>query len=68
MIAHEMLSLKIEAGVGLEVGTDPKLWMQYSDDEGKTWSHEKWRSMGKIGEYDKRIKFFNLGRSRSRIY
>ncbi len=68
MLAHEMLSLKIDGGVGLSSGDDPKLWMTYSDDNGHTWSREKWRSMGKIGEYSKRIKFFNLGRSRGRIY
>ena len=68
MIAHEMLSLKIDGGVGLEDGIDPQMWMTYSDDNGHTWSKEKWRSMGKIGEYNTRIKFFNLGRSRGRVY
>lgn len=66
MIEHQMLSLKIDGGVG--IGDDPVLWMTYSDDNGHTWSREKWRSMGKIGEFDKRIKFWNLGRSRSRVY
>jgi len=68
MISHESLSLKIDGGVGLSDGSDPKLWMTYSDDNGHTWSREKWRSMGKIGEFSKRIRFFNLGRSRGRVY
>lgn len=70
MIIHNMLELHIESGVGIATGqgSDPMLWMTYSDDDGKTWSREKWRSMGKIGEFKKRIKFFGLGRSRSRVY
>lgn len=67
-IAHDMLELKIESGVGLVSNSDPQFWLIYSDDNGKTWSREKWRSMGKIGEYSKRARFYNLGLSRSRTY
>ena len=70
MVAHDKLEIEIESGVGLVSGqgSDPKLWMQYSDDGGKTWSTEKWRSMGKIGEFKRRVRFYNLGRARSRVY
>jgi hypothetical protein len=70
MIMHSLLELHLEAGVGLVSGQgdDPVIWMVYSDDDGQTWSHEKFRSLGKIGEYYERIKFYALGRSRSRVY
>jgi hypothetical protein len=68
MIQHNMLELHIESGIGLNDGIDPNLWMQYSDDGGKTWSHEKWANMGKIGESKIRQRFFNLGMSRFRTY
>lgn len=66
-ISHELLELHIEAGA-IEAIDDPRLWMQYSDDDGRTWSREKWRSMGRAGQFKKRIVFRNLGQSRSRVY
>jgi hypothetical protein len=70
MISHIMLEIHFEGGTGLVSGqgNDPIIWMQYSDDDGKTWSREKWGKIGKLGDYAKRVRFYNLGRSRSRIY
>ena len=34
--------------------------MRYSKDGGKTWSDDLWRSFGKMGDYDKRVKW-NIG-------
>jgi hypothetical protein len=68
---HVNLVLDIESGVGLDgiqQGDDPQLMMRYSDDGGKTWSNELWKSMGKIGEYSKRLRWNKLGISRGRIY
>lgn len=69
-IVHDALKLYIHSGSALSTGqgSDPQFWMQYSDDSGKTWSRERWRSMGKIGEYNTKINYNNLGRSRHRIY
>lgn len=64
-VLHDMLEIKVDAGSGPD---DPQLWMQYSDDDGHTWSHEKWRSLGKIGEFKRRVRWYSLGRSRRRIY
>jgi hypothetical protein len=70
MIVHDWLELKIQSGVGLVSGqgSDPKLWMTYSDDDGASWSREKWKPMGKMGERQRRIRWPSLGRSRGRIY
>jgi hypothetical protein len=48
------LQLTMESGVGLTIGqgSDPQIRMDYSDDGGRTFSSEFWRSYGKIGEYN----------------
>lgn len=64
------LELKIQSGVGTVrgAGEDPQIMLQWSDDGAHTWSNEHWRSMGKIGEYEKRARWLRLGRSRDRIF
>lgn len=64
------LQLLAEMGVGLTTGqgSDPQVMMQYSDDGGKNWSNELWRSLGKIGKYDNRARWNRLGRSRGRRF
>jgi len=43
--------------------------LSWSDDGGRTWSNEHWRSAGKIGEYDKICQWLRLGRTKdSRIF
>lgn len=50
-------------------GSDPQLSMSFSDDGGRTFNNPMARSMGKIGEYTKRIIWNRLGRSaRERAY
>lgn len=49
-------------------GRDPKLMVDWSDDHGKTWSNQREQSMGKIGEYRKRVRFLRLGSARDRIF
>lgn len=62
--------LEMESGVGLASGqgSDPQVMLSWSDDGGHTWSNEHWRSVGKIGEYKKRIVWNRLGRSRDRRF
>ena len=66
MLQHKMVEIKFDAGVG--DATDPQVWMQYSDDDGHTWSRENWRGLGKEGEFSVRARWYALGISRSRIY
>jgi hypothetical protein len=68
---HERFDLDIETGVGIDgagQGTDPQVMMQWSDDHGRTWSQERWRSIGKIGERKKRVYWNRLGSSYDRVY
>ena len=52
-------------------GADPQVMLRWSDDGGHTWSNEHWASMGKIGEYYKRVIWRRLGMTtklRDRVY
>jgi hypothetical protein len=57
-----------ETGVGLNdgQGSDPQIMLRYSDDGGRTWSNEIWRSLGRIGEYRTRAIWRSLGQFRQR--
>lgn len=58
--------LDMEVGVGLTSGqgSDPKAMLRWSKDGGKTWSlQQPWRSMGKIGEFLKRMRWLGLGQA-----
>jgi len=57
-----------ETGVGLSTGqgSDPQIMMRYSDDGGRTYSHELWRSLGRMGEYRTRAIWRSLGQFRQR--
>jgi hypothetical protein len=50
---------------------DPQIYLRWSDDGGHTWSQEKPASIGKVGEYSKKVIFRRLGQTkklRDRIY
>jgi hypothetical protein len=42
----------------------PALYITVSRDTGKTWSPEKWRNFGSLGDYDARLVWRALGRAR----
>ncbi len=70
-IFHRRFELDVEAGVGLTSGqgSDPQVWLEWSDDGGHTFSARKsFRSMGKIGVYGQRLRWLCLGQARQRIY
>ena len=71
--AHHSLQVDIESGVGVDngQGSDPQLILRWSDDGGHTWSSEHWASIGKTGEYYRRVFFRRLGMTlklRDRVY
>lgn len=69
-VSHLRLEIGIAAGRGLITGqgSDPLLTLHVSDDGGNTWRARPVRSLGKIGEYRKRVQYWNLGSSRERVY
>lgn len=64
------LEVVIETGVGLSTGqgSDPQVMLRFSDDGGRTWSNEKWRSLGAIGAYKTRAVWNRLGQFRERVF
>jgi len=62
--------IDVESGGGLTTGqgSDPQAMLNHSDDGGRTWSNERWRTMGKVGEYFKRSIWRRCGSFKSRIY
>lgn len=64
---HYALWLDAKVGVGNDDITDPQIAMRFRDENG-AWSHEKLRSLGKIGEHKNKIVWRRLGRSRDRVY
>ena len=71
---HAYLELVFEQGVGSVdgQGIDPKVMVQFSDDDGRSWSNEIWRSLGKRGEFKRSARINRLGMTNSpgqgRIY
>jgi hypothetical protein len=49
-------------------GTDPQVMMRQSNDGGQTWSSERWKPAGKIGEYFRHVRFDRCGAGRRRVF
>ena len=62
--------LDCEMGIGLDTGQgdDPQVMMQYSIDNGHTWSNELLRSLGRTGEYAQRAEWWRLGRGKDFLF
>jgi hypothetical protein len=57
------LFIDFATGVGLDgtgQGTDPQVMLRVSKD-GASWGKERWASLGKIGEFRRRVRFWRLG-------
>lgn len=69
-IFFKRLHVDFEMGRGLLTGQgdDPQAMLQWSDDGGRTWSSEYWRTIGRIGEYSRRAVWHRLGSSRDRVF
>jgi hypothetical protein len=69
---HRSLEIFVQTGVGVTSGdaadVDPQIMLQYSNDGGANWSAEYWRSMGRVGEYDRRVCWEPLGSAFRRAY
>jgi hypothetical protein len=67
---HDRLEVELEVGVGLTSGqgSDPEMFMEYSDDGGQTWAYLANKKIGPIGQYRKRVYWQRCGSSRDRVY
>ncbi len=59
-------SICVESDDGPEI--DPKVMIRWSNDWARTWSNEYQRSMGKQGEYTKRVIKRGTGIARQRVF
>jgi len=56
------LELTVESGVGNSSAVNPKVGLERSVD-GKIWSDARYRSIGKVGEYNRRVIWNRNGRA-----
>lgn len=70
MLFWSRLELVINSGSGLVLGqgVDPLIMMQFSDDGGRTWSQEVRAPAGRLGAFQLKVEWHNLGASISRMY
>ena len=63
------LDMQVGVGLGNGQGSDPQVMLQRSKDGGMTWSKgQMWRSMGKEGEYTKRLRWLAQGQGRQLMW
>ena len=70
-IFFSRFELDVQAGVGLSQGqgSDPQIMLSWSVDGGRTFKPlQPWRSMGKIGEYLKRLRWLRMGWGRQFVF
>lgn len=70
---HRNMEIEIEYGAGLTTGqgSNPQIMMDYSDNGGHTFKNERWRSAGKIGEFEpliRKVEWLRLGNPVVRNY
>lgn len=65
-IRISQLFLDMDVGGGLQSGqgSNPQIMLQYSKDNGRTWSAERWASLGKVGQYLTRVIWRRFGCTR----
>lgn len=69
-IRPSSLYLDMETGVGLQngQGSNPQVVLQYSKDNGRTWSAERWCSLGQVGQYLTRVIWRRFGSTRDATF
>jgi hypothetical protein len=67
LISIRSLILDMETGIGGSV-SNPQVMLRVSKDGGRTWTMERWTSLGEVGEYKTRAHFRRLGISRDWLF
>jgi len=71
LLRHNYLELVVETGATALLsgqGYSPIITMEFSDDDGNTWSNARSRSLGVQGAYKQNIRWTHLGTTRNRVY
>lgn len=66
----DQLELLMDVGLGIPTGqgSDPQIMLSVSDDGGRTWGNERIASVGRMGEYRKRVYWSQLGSSAHKVF
>lgn len=69
-LTFDRLQMDMDVGEGLAVGqgSDPTMMLIYSNNGGKTWGSELWRSAGRQGEYRIQVVWSRLGTAKNRVF
>jgi hypothetical protein len=67
---YASFEVDVEPGLGANSGqgSDPQMVLRVSNDGGKTWGPELWRSVGAVGKYKQRIRWLRCGSARKRVF
>jgi len=70
LVSHRRFELGLSAGQGTATGQgeNPLATLFVSDDGGNVYRARPVRSVGRLGEYRKRVQWYNLGSSEQRVY
>lgn len=70
LLRHQRVEIDCTTGNGTPwgQGSAPRVWLQWSDDGGHTFSHQHFADVGPIGQYRTRVQWHRLGMSRERVY
>ena len=69
-VRPSLLYVDMETGVGLQTGqgSAPMVMLQHSRDNGRTWSGERWSSLGQAGNYLARVSWRRFGSARDHVW
>ncbi len=67
-LKYNNLVIDFKTGTGDYITTDPQVMLRYSNDGGQTWSNVIQKSVGAVGAYSTRVKFYSLGIARDRVF
>ena len=69
-MTFDRLQMDMDLGLGLPTGqgSDPTMMLVYSNDGGRTWGHELWRSAGKQGDTRIQVAWTRLGTAKNRVF
>lgn len=70
VVTIDKLRLDVAVGVGTTSGqgSDPRISLSVSRDNGQTWGAEMFRSLGKKGEYKRVVSWNRLGSARNFVF
>ena len=65
-----LLYIDMETGVGLQTGQGsiPMVMLSSSKDNGRTWSAERWATLGQVGTYLTRVVWRRFGSARDYVF